>query len=342
MDASAIEDLLMPATYGRHLARLFPVDELLAGTGLTAADFAQRERRITVRQALQYISNTLSLATEPDWYMAWACTLAEHFHGPVSFALMSSPTLGDGLDAFLRYFPARIPYMHMQGRREGGYFSAELCPLLELGPARPLLVETPLIVLQQYLHTVYGVDFGAARIELDYAATPYAARYGRYFKSPVAFGCVRNALVVPLAWRDLRNLDYHESTWAHAQRQCEALASSSDRSTLGEVRALLCRAFEVVERRRALPTLDEVAAALHLAPRTLIRRLRRFGTSYQAMMDEFLRARAAELLANDTIKIKEVAAALGFHNPANFGKAFKRWYGVSPGTYRLRRDIASG
>ena len=34
---------------------------------------------------------------------------------------------------------------------------------------------------------------------------------------------------------------------------------------------------------------------------------------------------AAELLANDRIKIKEVAAALGFHNPANFGKAFKRF-----------------
>ena len=126
MDASAIEDLLMPATYGRHLARLFPVDKLLAGTGLTAAHFAERDRRITVRQALQYISNTLTLAEAPDWYMAWAGNIAEHFHGPVSFALMSSPTLGDGLDAFVRYFPARIPYMHMQGRRDGDEFYAEL------------------------------------------------------------------------------------------------------------------------------------------------------------------------------------------------------------------------
>ena len=341
MDPSVIEDLLMPATYGRHLARMFPLDALLAGTGLSAADFDARERRITVRQALQYISNTLSLAVEPDWYMAWAGTLAEHFHGPVSFALMSSPTLGDGLDAFVRYFPARIPYMHMQGRRDGEYFYAELCPLLDLGAARPLLIETPLIILQQYLHTVYGVDFTATRIELDYPATPYADRYARYFKGPVTFGSARNALVMPLAWRELRNLDYHESTWAHAQRQCEALASSSDRTTLGEVRSLLCRAFEVADRRRALPTLEEVAAVLHLAPRTLIRRLRRFGTSYQAMMDEFLRARAAELLANDTIKIKEVAAALGFQNPANFGKAFKRWYGIAPGSYRARRDLGS-
>ena len=339
MEASTIEDLLMPATYGRHLMRMFPVEALLDGTGLTAADFAERDRRITVRQALKYVHNTLALSPEPDWYLAWAGTLADHFHGPVSFALMSSPTLGDGLDIFVRYFPARIPYMHMQGRRDGEEFCAEICPLIALGAAKPLLVETPFVILQQYLHTVYAVDFAHARIELDYPATPYAERYSRYFKAPVVFGAARSALVIPRAWRALRNLDYHESTWSHAQRQCEAIASSPERTTLGEVRNYLCRAFEVSDRRRALPTLNEVASHLHLTPRTLIRRLRRLGTTYQSMMDEFLRARAAELLASDRVKIKEVAAALGFHNPANFGKAFKRWYGVSPGGYRARRDL---
>jgi len=65
-----------------------------------------------------------------------------------------------------------------------------------------------------------------------------------------------------------------------------------------------------------------------------LRRLRALGTSYQAITDDFLRQRAAELLRNDEVKIKAVAAALGFQNPANFGKAFKRWFGVSPGSFR--------
>jgi AraC-like DNA-binding protein len=42
-------------------------------------------------------------------------------------------------------------------------------------------------------------------------------------------------------------------------------------------------------------------------------------------------------LANDQMKIKQVAAALGFDSPANFGKAFKRWHGVSPGNFRSAR-----
>ena len=337
MDRSAIEALLMPATYGRHLARVFEPAALLAGTGLSMQDLNDASRRITVRQALQYIRNTLALAREPDWYLAWAGTLADHFHGPISIALMSAPTLGDGLDTFLRFFPGRVPYLHMQGRRDGAHYCAEIAPLMDLGEATSLLIETPLIVLQQYLDTVYGVDFAAARIDLAYPPTRHAACYPRYFKSAIAFDARRHALVMPETWRALRNLDYQESTWSHALAQCEAtLASSRERSTLGAVRDSLCSAFDVADRRRALPTLDEVAAQLHLAPRTLIRRLRRLGTTYQDVMDEFLRARAVELLANDRARIKEVAAALGFHNPANFGKAFKRWYGVSPGSFRAR------
>jgi AraC-like DNA-binding protein len=327
----------MPATYGRHLARQFDPARLLAGTGLTVEDLKDDERRITVRQALQYIDNTRALAAEPDWYQAWAGTLSDHFHGPLSAALMSAPTLGDGVNAFLNYFPARIPYMHMQGRARGEQFLAELDPLIDLGAATPLLIETPLIILQQYLDTVYAVDLTQAVIELAYPPTPYAARYPRYFKCAVRFNAPRHALVFPTRWRANRNLGYIESIWAHALKQCEStVASSVERTTLGQVRLYLSRAFDIPDRPRPLPTLDEVAHSMHLAPRTLIRRLQRMGTSYQRMVDEFLRVRAAEMLGNDRVMIKEVAAALGFTNPANFGKAFKRWYGISPGEFRAR------
>ncbi len=335
MDPAAIEELPMPATYGRHLLRLFEPQKLLQGTGLAAAELDDPDRRITVRQALRYIRNTLILAEQPDWYLAWANTLADHFHGPISVALMSAPTLGHGLDAFVRYFPSRIPYMHMQGRYDGSRFLLELCPLIDLGPCKPMLVETPLIIVQQHLETVYDVELGEATLELDYRPALPAGAYARYFHCPVRFEQTYNALAIPAAWRDLRNLGYIESTWAHAIGQCEVTMSSSrERETLGAIRACLCESFANPRRKRPLPTLDAVAARLHLAPRTLIRRLRRLGTSYLKITDEFLSARAQELLANDRITIKEVAAALGFDSPANFGKAFKRWHGLSPGKYR--------
>ncbi len=328
----------MPATYGRHLLRLFDADQLLAHTGLSAEELEDAERRITVRQALQYIRNTEALARDPAWYLAWSSSLTDHFHGPISIALLSAPNLGAGVDAFLRFFPSRVPYMHMQGRSEEGRFLAELCPVIDLGGSLPLLVETPLLILQQHLATVYGVDFAEAELVLTYPPTPHATRYGEFFRCPVRFASSCNALVFPANWRSLENLGFHASTWSYALTQCETtMASSPERETLGQVRSFLCRAFEDENRTRPLPTLPVVADYLHMAPRTLIRRLRNLGTSYQAITDEFLQVRASELLANDEITIKEVAGALGFDNPANFGKAFKRWFGISPGAYRGRR-----
>ncbi len=343
LDRGAIEALLMPITYGRHLARLFNLERLFAGTGIEPGDLQDPEYRITVAQLLTYSRNTLDLAEDPAWYYEWAGSLADHFHGPISIALVSAPTLGDGLDAFLRYFPSRIPYMHFQGRQEGERFFAELCPLIDLGAVKPLLVETPVVLLQKHLGTVYGVDLSQAALELDYPETAHADRCRAYFPFPVRFAGARNALVIPTAWRALRNLGHVESTWVHALAQCEAtMASSVERETLGRVRACLASGFERVDRLRPLPTLDDVAASLHITSRTLIRRLHRLGTSYRDATDEFLRVRARELLANDQLKIKQVAAALGFDSPANFGKAFKRWYGVSPGSFRSGRGRAAG
>ncbi|MFT4584337.1 MAG: AraC-like DNA-binding protein [Gammaproteobacteria bacterium] len=335
MHAQMIEQLQMPATYGRHLLRLFEPQKLLAGTGLDIATLDDPDCRITVRQALQYIHNTLNLADDPAWYLKWAGTLTDHFHGSTSIALLSAPTLGDGLDAFLRYFPSRIPYMDMQGRYDHDLFRAELFPLIDLGAATPLLVETPMIILQQHLDTVYGVDLSKASLSLSYPPTAYAARYHEYFKCSVSFDAHYNAFSVPAEWRDLKNIGYIESTWAHAVAQCAAtMASSRERETLGQVREYLSRAFERDDKRRPLPVLSEVAGALHLSPRTLIRRLRHLGTSYQDVTDDFLRARVRELLTNDCVTVREIAASLGFDNPANFGKMFKRWFGTSPGKFR--------
>lgn len=332
---SAIEDLLMPFTYARHLTRRFEVGALLAGTGLTTADLDNPNRRITVRQLLQYSFNALDLATEPDWYLEWAATLSGNFHGSVSLALMSAPTLGDALEIFVRFFPGRLPHLHMQGRRDDESYSLELCPLTDLGRALPLLIEAPLIIFQQYLHTTYGVGLAEARVELAYPPPAYVALYGRHFKSPVKFGCTRNSFVLPLSWLPLRNLDYVESSWVHAIAQCEAtLSSSVERTTLANVRHYLSEAFATPKRTRPLPRLDEVASHFCVSRRTLIRHLRHLNTNYQTLIDDFLRVRAVEFLANDSMRIKEIAAFLGFNNPANFGKAFKRWYGVSPGSFR--------
>jgi AraC-like DNA-binding protein len=86
------------------------------------------------------------------------------------------------------------------------------------------------------------------------------------------------------------------------------------------------------------PRIEEAAEALHLTRRTLMRKLKEEGTSYQEIKDLVRRDRAIFLLKNRVIPVSEVAEAVGFSDPAVFARAFKNWTGVSPRDFRIGTD----
>ncbi|SCU75789.1 hypothetical protein CNECB9_2540022 [Cupriavidus necator] len=64
------------------------------------------------------------------------------------------------------------------------------------------------------------------------------------------------------------------------------------------------------------------------------RRLQAEGLSYQHLKDDLRRDIAIDLLSNASSPVAEVAARVGFRETSAFHRAFKKWTGVSPGTYR--------
>lgn len=83
--------------------------------------------------------------------------------------------------------------------------------------------------------------------------------------------------------------------------------------------------------------LTGAARALHLTPRTLIRKLEADGTSFQVIKDALRRDIAIRHLQTGQHSIESVAHEVGFSSAANFHKAFQRWTGNRPGEYRRRR-----
>jgi AraC-like DNA-binding protein len=78
------------------------------------------------------------------------------------------------------------------------------------------------------------------------------------------------------------------------------------------------------------PALSATATALDLNVRTLQRRLARAGTSFKQIVDAILWAEAMRLMGSDEMSIGQVAAVLGYSDPAHFTRAFQRWTGKSP------------
>ncbi|WP_435231766.1 AraC family transcriptional regulator ligand-binding domain-containing protein [Pseudopelagicola sp. nBUS_20] len=83
-------------------------------------------------------------------------------------------------------------------------------------------------------------------------------------------------------------------------------------------------------------TLTQTASAMHLTPRTLIRRLQSDGTSFQAIKDALRRDIAIRDLQAGRKSVETIAHDVGFSSAANFHRAFQRWTGSTPSSYRRK------
>ncbi len=80
--------------------------------------------------------------------------------------------------------------------------------------------------------------------------------------------------------------------------------------------------------------LAAAAEAAGLSARTLQRRLNASGCTYSELLEDARRQAALRLLRDKKIKILDIALELGYSDPANFTRAFRKWTGASPRTAR--------
>ncbi len=144
----------------------------------------------------------------------------------------------------------------------------------------------------------------------------------------LAFDCQVDALRLPLAQA--------RRPWPAAARgsglAAQALAAGADAQACrsGLLAALYQHLLAALQAGQA-PSLDEAAAAFGTSPATLKRQLALAGSHYQAELDQVRAHLALYLLSLRGLGSEAVAARLGFHDRANFRRAFKRWTGITPG-----------
>ena len=55
---------------------------------------------------------------------------------------------------------------------------------------------------------------------------------------------------------------------------------------------------------------------------------------YREIRDALFAELAASHLRQSELSVEAIAALLGYHDSANFRRAFRRWYGLSPSEFR--------
>ena len=113
--------------------------------------------------------------------------------------------------------------------------------------------------------------------------------------------------------------------------------------TIARRRQLYLDVVEIVHREyREELTLDDLAHRLASSRRQIQRAFSEAGdTSFRAYLQRVRMVQAAALLRNPSLPVNRVASAVGYRQPAQFAKAFRRHHGRPPSEYRGDRGLAA-
>lgn len=87
-------------------------------------------------------------------------------------------------------------------------------------------------------------------------------------------------------------------------------------------------------------SLEETAANFHMSTRTLQRRLKEENANFHQLADRVRQHLAVQALKQTQCTVKEIAFMMGYNELSAFSRAFKRWTGSSPETYRSNNQRA--
>jgi AraC family transcriptional regulator of adaptative response / methylphosphotriester-DNA alkyltransferase methyltransferase len=99
---------------------------------------------------------------------------------------------------------------------------------------------------------------------------------------------------------------------------------------------LFVEAMSIIDAEyEAKLTLDDVARRVATSRRQLQRAFSEAGeTSFRTYLQRIRMDRAADLLRTGDAPVNQVASAVGYRQPAQFAKAFRRHHGTPPSSFR--------
>jgi AraC-like DNA-binding protein len=153
-----------------------------------------------------------------------------------------------------------------------------------------------------------------------------------YFECPIHFESDRDALLVSSEILQTPNKLGDESISQFFDTHLEAeLAKFEDDSSLDKrVQIQVSRSLS-----EGVPMISDVARCFGMSGRTLQRKLSERGYSYQTLVDESRRQLAERLLRQSDYSLAEVSFLTGFSEQSAFTRAFKRWAGQTPRSFRI-------
>ena len=300
--------------------------KLLSGTGIFEQDLHKPLGRLHFSDWLALLKNCQQQLNSPELPYLLGNALLNSRYISLCQSLHHAQNLRQALSQLYYFRHQLFPCFYARLYRQQHCIVIEFKPALGLanqhGFMLSLLCSLILNLIKQQLGTVNGIN-----LQLQHAAS---ALQQQFFGVDVSFNQAADCLSIPLSLWQQPFVDANALQFSAKTRSCRQL-----NRVLSKQRALpeiICRL-----QRRALPQLlsqEQVAAMLGLSSSRVKRQLSQHQTNFAALLDQVRQDAARHLLQQGQYSNRQLASRLGYSDEHNFRRAFKRWTGVIPSSFK--------
>ena len=302
-------------------------DELFARCGIDPNQRFDSEARYPVYATNRLWQAAIYKTKNPSLIYEVVPKIKPYMLHAVGHAWIVSRTLLDALKRFVRYH--RMLSTNVEVKLEEAQGSYQLVVNV-IDPMESLNSDGVLTFTLHMCREAYGQDLTPLQVQLTRMEPRDDSIIEKFFGCHIAYGMPDNVIIFNPS--DLnRKLKGANASVANAMDNViiEYLANLDANDVVSRVKKYVAETLVHGE-----PSKQDIADELGMSARTLQRRLDEEGTSAKHIIDETRHQLALTFIAQPQYSIKEVAYGLGFSDPSNFARAFKRWTGKTPRQFR--------
>jgi AraC-like DNA-binding protein len=255
------------------------------------------------------------------------------FRGPLAYLVMSCPQLRQGLELYCRFSRIAVDTQRQVLEEDGAVASLVFDPGSGTPRDNRHLMDYIMMGTVRTLRRAAGRGLHLLEVRVRHTARGSGAEAARVFGCPVRFEQPEYRVIFPTSVLDTRSRMSNPVVGQQLEKLVAALTASAAPAEFRARVEATTRTFLAAGHR---PDAAMVAKRMHVSPRTLQRRLEEEKTTFKAARDTVLREIVEAQLRSPVLSIKEIAASVAFADVATFSKAFRRWTGHSPSTFRAR------
>jgi AraC-like DNA-binding protein len=299
---------------------------------LKPSDLGDPLRDISVRQHCDLFEAAARETGFGDLGMRFGESLQPRMLGPIGYLAASAPTLHAALESLCAYHPA-----HMSGAilslsfREGtAVLTYRVCDA-EVSEVRQE-TEMTLTALRNIIRDALGPCWSP-----DLMCFAHSRVHGSFRNMNVRFDRHSNSIHL--------RVDQLDTPMPHADPYMAGLMRSvleRRRKTAQPVSNVECIRQRIeLCLEDGVTTLERVAAQMGMSGSRVSTQLASAGTSFSELLKEARTTLALRYLRDESMQLTEIALQLGYSELSAFSRAFRKWAGVSPQTYRQGHALSS-